>query len=91
MDPARAYHPEPLPTELRHRVRHALEGVPGIAGLLADPASPKFYVVLENTDMDRDYEIVRRLLDLGDHLGVELDYDLVPGRSVGMIPDSEQL
>jgi hypothetical protein len=83
--------PPALPPGVRTRVRQTLEGIPGIAELLASPNAPKFYVVLANTDFDRDYEIVGRLLSLGDELGTDLDYDLVPEPSVGMIPACERL
>jgi hypothetical protein len=86
-----AAHVENFPPELRRQVRQALEGVRGIARVLVDRTEPKFYVVLEQTDMERDRTIVSKFARIERELGQVLDYDLVPLKSEGMIPDSERL
>jgi hypothetical protein len=82
--------PETVPPELRARVRRALEGVPGIDEVRASTTRSKLYVVLGTHDVERDFQIAERLVDLGRALDLILDYDLVPARALGRIADRSE-
>lgn len=87
MGPAISYPPAQVDPEIGYRVRNALDGIPGIAEVRLAGSAPRIFIVLEDHDIDRNRRITEQMWDLN----LDVEYDLVPARALGMIPTGERI
>jgi hypothetical protein len=70
-------------------IKQVLAGVRGIASLrlLQRPMATKLFIILDDEDLDRDYEIVKRMVQLDDiKPTLDLSYDLLPSDAAHFVP-----